>query len=207
MIRLGITGGIGSGKSYVARLLEERGVPVYDTDKEAKRLMLSDERIREGLVGLLGENVYNEGGLNKPLLIEYLFAGEENASRINAIVHPRVKEDFLRWAADNCDKEVVALESAILFESGFEDVTDRVVAVYAPLEVRLARAMQRDGATAEQVRARMASQMDDEEKRKRADFVVVNDGTRLDLQLDQLWHFLKNGSKREKGEQGACVCH
>ena len=111
MVRIGITGGIGSGKSYVSRLLQERGVPVYDTDSEAKRLMQADVDIRQGLTGLLGETAYQaDGTLNKPLVAGYLFAGPRHAARINAIVHPRVKADFLRWVATKADCAFVALE-------------------------------------------------------------------------------------------------
>lgn len=202
MIRVGITGGIGSGKSYVAHLLSQRGLPVYDTDTEAKRLMLSDADIRMGLIGLLGEEVYADGKLNKPLLVSYLFASDEHASRINSIVHPCVKRDFLRWAASQTTHEIVALESAILYESGFDDVVDYVVAVYAPLEIRIRRAMERDSATEEQVRKRIAAQMEEEVKRDRADFVIMNDGRPLAPQLDALLKALKN----RKGGRDACVC-
>lgn len=97
MIKLGITGGIGSGKSYVARMLSQKGFAVYDTDSEAKRLMISDTDIRRELIELLGPEVYSGEKLNKPLLANYLFATEDNAARMNSIVHPCVKRDFLRW--------------------------------------------------------------------------------------------------------------
>lgn len=198
MVRLGVTGGIGSGKSYVLRLLAERGIPVYDSDSEAKRLMLVDAGIREGLTGLLGNDVYLPGGeLNKPLISAYLFASVQNAERINAIVHPRVKAGFNRWASEQ-KAPIVALESAILFESGFEDVVDFVVTVCAPIEVRMHRVQERDGATEAQVRKRMAAQMDDEEKCKRSDFVILNDGNKpLDIQIDDLLQIL---GRMEKGK-------
>lgn len=198
MVRLGVTGGIGSGKSYVLRLLAERGIPVYDSDSEAKRLMLVDAGIREGLTGLLGNDVYlPDGELNKPLISAYLFASVQNAERINAIVHPRVKAGFNRWASEQ-KAPIVALESAILFESGFEDVVDFVVTVYAPIEVRMHRVQERDGATEAQVRKRMAAQMDDEEKCKRSDFVILNDGNKpLDIQIDDLLQIL---GRMEKGK-------
>lgn len=191
MVRFGVTGGIGSGKSYVLRLLAERGIPVYDSDSEAKRLMLVDADIREGLTGLLGNDVYlPDGELNKPLISAYLFASVQNAERINAIVHPRVKAGFNRWASEQ-KAPIVALESAILFESGFEDVVDFVVTVCAPMEVRMYRVQERDGATEAQVRKRMAAQMDDEEKCKRSDFVILNDGNKpLDIQIDDLLQIL-----------------
>ena len=191
MVRFGVTGGIGSGKSYVLRLLAERGIPVYDSDSEAKRLMLVDAGIREGLTGLLGNDVYlPDGELNKPLISAYLFASVQNAERINAIVHPRVKAGFNHWASEQ-KAPIVALESAILFESGFEDVVDFVVTVCAPIEMRMHRVQERDGATEAQVRKRMAAQMDDEEKCKRSDFVILNDGNKpLDIQIDDLLQIL-----------------
>lgn len=155
MIKIGITGGIGSGKSYVSHLLEEAGIPVYDTDTEAKKLTLSHPRIREGLLVLLGEDVYKaDGSLNKPVLASYLFASTENAGRVNRIIHPCVYEDFQQWADRQAASgtEVVAMESAILFESGFHTAVDYVVMVYAPLELRITRAMQRDAATEAQIR-------------------------------------------------------
>lgn len=187
MIRLGITGGIGSGKSYVSRLLADAGIPVYDTDSQAKRLMLEHPVIREQLVGLLGEEVYLDGQLNKPLLAGYLFAGPENASRINGIVHPVVKHDFQEWALHHSDAGIVAMECAILYESGFDKAVDKVLMVYAPEAVRLQRAMQRDRATEAQIRSRMAAQLNEEEKRNRADFVIYNDGVcPLSSQLQEL---------------------
>lgn len=187
MISIAITGGIGSGKSYVSGLLQRQGVPVYSADDEAKRLMQVDEGIRNDLVSLLGKDVYLDGALNKPLLASYLFADADNAARVNAIVHPRVKADFKRWLAARQEEELVAFECAILFEAGFEDTVDVVMMVYAPEELRMERAMKRDHATQEQIRARMATQMDDEEKCRRADYVVRNDGTvSLEKQLSDL---------------------
>lgn len=195
MISIAITGGIGSGKSYVSNLLEERGIPIYNADNESKRLTVSDEEIRKGLVALVGEQVYfDDGTLNKSLLAAYLFASSEHATKVNAIIHPRVKVDFRRWLEEHEDYEIVGLESAILYESGFDDVVDAVVAVYAPESLRLERAMKRDGATEAQIRARMSAQMNEEEKRDKADFVVLNDGSAcLQKQLDALIYQIKRG--------------
>ncbi len=195
MISIAITGGIGSGKSYVSNLLEERGIPIYNADNESKRLTVSDEEIRKGLVALVGEQVYfDDGTLNKSLLAAYLFASSEHATQVNAIIHPRVKADFRRWLEEHTDCEIVGLESAILYESGFDDVVDAVVAVYAPESLRLERAMKRDGATEAQIRARMSAQMNEEEKRNKADYVVLNDGSAcLQKQLDALIYQIKRG--------------
>jgi dephospho-CoA kinase len=193
MISIAITGGIGSGKSYVSALLQAGGIPIYNTDDEAKRLMLSDEGIRRDLIALLGEEVYRDGALNKPLLASYLFADSSNAARINGIVHPRVKEDFLRWVKLHTQKEIVGMECAILFEAGFEDAVDAVVMVYAPEDIRLERAMKRDSATEAQIRARMNAQISDEEKCRKSDYVIHNDGSlSLENQLSALVGQLKN---------------
>ena len=194
MVKIGITGGIGSGKSYVSRLLTEHyGIPVYNTDSEAKRLMLSDEGIHRRLTALLGKEVYkSDGTLNKPLLANYLFADSCHAGQINAIVHPQVKADFLKWADLQTGCEVVALESAILFESGFDNIVDKVVMVYAPVELRIRRVMLRDGTTEEKIRQRIVAQMDDKAKQERSDFIIFNDGSRpLNLQLDDLQETLE----------------
>ena len=192
MICVAITGGIGSGKSYVSAMLEERGIPVYNADTESKRLTLSNAEIRNKLIALLGEEIYANGELNKPMLASYLFASTENAVRINGIIHPVVKEDFKRWLTNHTEKEITAFESAILYEAGFEDSVDAVLVVFAPHELRLERAMKRDKATREQIEARMDAQMDEEEKCRRADFVVYNDGSLpLDEQLTSFINQLK----------------
>lgn len=194
MIKIAITGGIGSGKSYVSHLLEDMNIPVYNADNEAKRLTVSDEGIRRELVALLGEEVYKEGALNRPLVASYLFSDPAHAAQINAVIHPRVRKDFAAWAERLEGCEVAGMESAILYEASFEDTVDAVVMVYAPVDLRVQRAMYRDGASEEQVRARIAAQMDDDEKCRRADFTVVNDGVRpLIPQLNAIIEQLKRG--------------
>lgn len=175
-MKIGVTGGIGSGKSYVCRMIEAMGYPVYYTDDEAKRLMLSHDTIRTSLVSLLGKDVYlPSGDINKPLLAKYLFAGKDNADRINSIVHPVVKSDFLHWA-ELQDSAHVFMECAILFESGFDSVVDFKWIVTAPEDVRLARAMTRDQASESQIRDRMKSQMAESDKVRLADRCIINDG-------------------------------
>lgn len=174
-IRIGITGGIGSGKSMVSHLLRVFGVPVYVSDVETKRLMASDLSIRRELQTLLGKDVYAEGRLDKSLLASYLFASPEHARRVNAIVHPRVKADFRAWTERHADCPMAGIESAILIEAGFRDVVDRVVLVTAPEELRIVRAMRRDSAAREDIVRRIRSQMSDDEKRRYADYVILND--------------------------------
>lgn len=185
---LGITGGIGSGKSYVSSLLKrEFGIPVYDCDKEAKRLTVADEGIREKLIELVGPEVFNGEELNKKCLADYLFSDPEHTSLVNGIIHPAVLEDFKLWAKKQ-EAKVVALESAILFESSFNAYVDKVLFVDAPEEVRLRRAMIRDTATEEQIKARMKMQQP-ELHRAQADFDIdnsTNDDTRLLEQLTEI---------------------
>lgn len=192
MIKIAVTGGIGSGKSYISHLLENMHIPVYNADNEAKRLTASDAGIRGELIALLGEDVYKDGLLNKPLLASYLFSNPAHVLQINSIIHPRVRKDFTVWVERQEKCEIVGMESAILYEAGFQDTVDAVIMVYAPVELRIQRAMYRDGASEEQVRARIAAQMDDEEKRRRADFTVVNDGVQLLIpQLNRIVEQLK----------------
>lgn len=177
MIKLGITGGIGSGKSFVSRCLKEGfSVQVYDTDREAKRLMLEHEGIRADLIALLGEEVYTAAGLNKPLLAAYIFSSPENAQKVNAIVHPRVKEDFRNWAfrQEQAGCQLVGVESAILFESGFDREVDKTLTVSAPLELRITRVMERDRVGREQVLERITAQISEEERNRLSDFSVEN---------------------------------
>lgn len=159
MVKLAITGGIGSGKSYVARQMTLLlGIPVYDSDSNAKRLNEKSSLIRQGLTALVGPDVYlSDGHLNKPLLASFIFANEENARKVNALIHPVVKEDFLKWA-DEQNSPVVAIETALLAESGIDLVVDKIIRVDAPLETRIQRAMKRDGATREQILARISRQ-------------------------------------------------
>ncbi|MDR0962149.1 MAG: dephospho-CoA kinase [Mediterranea sp.] len=186
-IKIGITGGIGSGKSVVSHLLSVMGVPVYISDIASKQLTVFDPDIRRELTDLVGAEVYDGRTLNKELLARYMFGNPEHLHAVNAIIHPRVRDDFRDWAEQHASEPLVAMESAILIEAGFAGEVDKVVMVYAPEEVRIRRAMQRDGATRELVERRVRSQMSDEEKRKQADFVIVNaDDTPLMPQVLQL---------------------
>ena len=196
MISIAITGGIGSGKTYVSNMFQERGIPIYNADTEAKRLMVQDEVIRKELVALVGEEVYQGAELNKPLLASYLFSSAEHVQQINSIVHPRVKADFIEWLKARQEYEVAGIESAILFEAGFRDSVDSVIMVSAPEELRLARAMKRDRATEQQIRNRMSAQMNEDEKIKMADFVICNDETQpLDEQISFILQILKTSKK------------
>lgn len=176
LIKVGITGGIGSGKSVVSRLLGIMGIPVYISDSESKRLTQTDSSIREGLIGVLGDCIYLNGQLNKSLLASYMFGNPEHVKQVNGIIHPCVRNDFRAWIASQKEQHIVGLESAILVEAGFEAEVDVVIMVYAPQELRLRRAMFRDMVSEQEICRRIQSQMDDEEKRLYANYVVYNDG-------------------------------
>ncbi len=175
MKRIGITGGIGSGKSVVAELLKLHGVPVYIADEESKRLTDHSPIIREKLIALFGSDLYTEKGLNKKLLASYIFGDETLLQQVNRIIHPEVNRDFDAWCVRQ-HTPLCAIESAILFESGFYKIVDICLMVYAPIDVRIARALQRDHTSREALLKRIGSQMPDEIKRERADFTILNDG-------------------------------
>lgn len=193
MIKIGITGGIGSGKSVVATLLRLYGIPVYIADEESKRLTNSSPVIRRALVDLVGEAVYDaDGKLDKPRLANFIFGQPEHLARVNAIIHPEVNRDFLDWS-ERQEKAFCAIESAILFESGFDRIVDVKLMVLAPLEIRLERAIARDHALREALERRIKSQMADEEKASRSDFVIHNDGRQaLIPQVENFIGWLKN---------------
>lgn len=173
MLKIGVTGGIGSGKSTVCRLFAARGIAVYDTDAAAKRLMAEDAALRRAIEARFGEECYQEGALNRPWLARQVFGDEAALQALNRLVHPAVIADFERWATEQQSAYVV-VESAILYEAGLDQAVDRVVAVLAPERLRIERAMQRDGATEEQIRSRIAAQLSDEELHRRADVSLVN---------------------------------
>lgn len=179
MVTLGITGGIGSGKSIVSKILRLKKIPVYDADTEAKRIMVEDPLVVEGLIGLLGASVItSDGELDRKYIAGKIFGNSVLLEAVNLLVHPAVGRDFVRWADEQQKRGVslVAFESAILFEANMRGVLNKVLLVTAPEEVRVERVVARDGVTVEQVRARMNHQMGEEEKKLLSDFVIYNDG-------------------------------
>lgn len=194
---LGITGGIGSGKSYVARLLSQYwGIPVYDCDAAAKRLEEDDAQLRHALMQLAGPHVYDaDGRLQRRELAAYIFGDATHASAVNALVHPAVRRDLDQWLARQT-APLAAVESAILYESGFAEGLDATLCVEASTPTRLRRAMQRDAATQAQVEARMAHQK--AELRQQADYIVTNEGDGDDALLQQLRHVVSELLPEEK---------
>lgn len=173
MYKVGITGGIGSGKSTVTRILESLGVAVYIADDRAKGLMANDKELRNALVARFGKDTYLDGELNRAYLAERVFSNATELSALNSIVHPAVMRDFDAWAERQTSPYVV-IESAILFEAGLDDRVDCVVSVLAPEELRIERAMARDGATREDVERRIANQISDDERSERSKYAIVN---------------------------------
>lgn len=182
MIRLGITGGIGSGKSTVTNIIKLLDIPVYIADIESKKLTESSPIIRQKLIKAFGSNLYNGNQLDKQLLASYIFNDKHKLATVNSIIHPEVDKHFCEWLEKNRHYDIVALEAAILYESGMERLTDKIMVVYTPLEDRIQRTMLRDNTTRERVLDRINSQLSDDEKLKRADYVVYNDETKSLIQ-------------------------
>lgn len=186
MRRVAVTGGIGSGKSTVCKALATlSGAPIYDSDQRAKQVMATHPEVRRELVEFFGSEVFEGGVLNRRLIASQVFGNTKRLARLNAIVHPRVVEDFEQWTKVQ-RADYVILESALLFSSPLVGHYDLAVVVDAPLEVRVERCVRRDGATAEEVRRRIESQMPAEQMRAMADFVVEADGRDLAPQIAEL---------------------
>lgn len=179
MRRVGITGGIGSGKSVVCRILEVLGVPVFHADLEARRLYDEDPNVRAAMIEAFGTALYGSGTLDRRMLARLIFRNEQARKVVNGIVHPRVRERFEQWCRMHAQHAYVVMEAAILVETGGHEAFDELVVVTAPEEVRLARVMQRDGATEAEVRARMAAQGADAARLALAGTVIVNDDRTL----------------------------
>ncbi|MFT3901877.1 MAG: dephospho-CoA kinase [Niabella sp.] len=175
MLKIGITGGIGSGKSTVAKVFGTLGIPVYDSDTEAKKLMNEDTTIRQAITEAFGVESYTDGQLNRAYISAIVFQDEEKLTILNNISHPAVIAHAEKWFA--AQKAPYSLkEAALLFESGGNKVLDYIIGVYAPRNVRIERVMQRNGMKQTTVENIMAKQMDEDEKMKCCDFVIDNSG-------------------------------
>ena len=170
---VGLTGGIGSGKSTVACYFGALGVPVYNSDLRARELMEQDASLKEGIVGLLGMEAYKGEELNRPYIASQVFAQKQLLNQLNALVHPAVREDFRQWTARQQAPYVIQ-EAAILIENGAYRELDRLILVTAPKRERIRRVIRRDSITEQDVVARMKNQWEDEEKISLADFVIQN---------------------------------
>ena len=180
-------------------MFAERGVAHYDSDSRAKALMNESAELRKALVAEFGEECYVGGALNRAYLASKVFGSEEQLAKLNSIVHPAVKADFQRWAEAQ-EGDYCILETAILFESGFDALVDQKVAILAPQPLRVMRAMERDGATKEQIEARIKAQMGDDELMARCDFAIVNihleDVEKDVAELNYRFKMMNNGQAR-----------
>lgn len=174
MIKIGVTGGIGSGKSLVCQIIRTMGYPVYNADLRARNLTNSHPLIVNGVKKLFGENVYSNGLLNRKIVAEKVFNDVKLLIQLNKIIHPIVSDDFNEWLLQNHNENLVFKEAAILFESGANKQVDRVIAVWAPKELRIKRVCDRDGVAPEEVEKRISNQMDVEEINSRSDYIIRN---------------------------------
>ncbi|NGF56891.1 dephospho-CoA kinase [Parapusillimonas sp. SGNA-6] len=174
-IKVGITGGIGTGKSFVSKIFKTLGVPFYDADLEAKLIMNKDAKVREALIGAFGSQTYfDDGSLNRRYLSEQVFNDNEKLALLNSIVHPAVIQDSIDWS-NRQHAPYILKEAALLYESGSYKNLDYTILVTAPEELRIQRVMQRDHVDREEVLRRMAKQMPEAEKLQYADFLIHND--------------------------------
>ena len=174
MLRVGLTGGIGSGKSTVAKIFESLDIPVYYADDAARNIMNTDKELKAALIKKFGDRVYKEGLLDRSWLATIVFADKEKLALLNSLTHPVTIRDADRWMQKQTSPYTIK-EAALLFESRANEHLDHIIGVYAPQELRIKRVMTRDKVTAEEVMKRLNRQMNEEEKMKRCDSVIVND--------------------------------
>jgi len=174
MLRIGLTGGIGSGKSTVARIFEVLGIPVYSADDASKKLMVEDKELKKNIIRSFGDQSYINGELNRKYLSAQVFNDNKKIALLNSLVHPATLKDAVEWMKKQ-NAPYTIKEAALIFESGSNKLLDYVIGVKSPHSLRIERAMKRDNVSAAQVEARMKLQMDEEEKMNLCDFIIVND--------------------------------
>ncbi|TAH28325.1 MAG: dephospho-CoA kinase [Cytophagales bacterium] len=192
---VGITGGIGSGKSIVCKVFGLLGVPIYESDLRARYLMNNDEQLIETLKKIFGSEIYNDNReLNRRFIIENIFKDNQKTLLLNSVVHPKVAQDFIDWQDKHQNFEYLLNESALLFESGSYKRMDKVVTIFAPLEIRKKRINSRDKQRTEQeIDNIIKKQLPEEEKKERADFIIENDDKKALLpQILQLHYLLRH---------------
>lgn len=194
MIVVGLTGGIGSGKTTVANFFVELGVPVYNSDKEAKKLMTSSKQVKKAVIELLGKQAYKNKKLNKKYISEQIFNDQSLLIKINGIVHPAVEKDFLAWANKQKAPYVIQ-ETALIFENKKQDFYDFIILVTAPIKLRLERVKVRDGASEKEVLNRLKNQLDDDDKIPFSDYVLENIKlSKTKLKVEEIHNALLNNS-------------
>jgi len=181
MIKLGVTGGIGSGKTLVCSVISAMGYPVFNADLEARRIVDSDPRLISTIKNFFGDDIYVNNQLNRKKVSEIVFTDQEKLEKLNSIIHPAVADHFNEWVSQYKSRTLVVKEAAILFESGAYKGLDKIISVVAPTELRVKRVMERDGFSQETVLSRMNNQFPQEELIKRSDYIIDNDGIMLIL--------------------------
>jgi len=178
MKKIGLTGGIGAGKTYVSKIFQQMGIPIFNADEQAKKCMVEDANLKAAVQLAFGESMYLKGVLQKEALAQIVFNNTEALAKLNALVHPIVKQKFEDWCTQQSASMVIK-EAAILFESDAHLGLDAVVCVSAPEKLRIARVQKRDVSSVEQIESRMSKQMPQAEKEELADFLIVNDEVQL----------------------------
>ena len=186
----GITGGIGSGKTSAAKFFEDLGVPVYNSDTRAKNIQNEDQDVKSKIIEAFGDEAYNETGMNRPFIAKQVFQNQEKLNLLNSIVHPAVFNDFEKWKQQQTSN-IVMKEAAILIESGSYKDCDVVISVVADIETRIARTIERDGLSREEIRARINNQISDEERIAKSDFIIDNNGDLAHLKNEVKQTFIK----------------
>ena len=178
MKKIGLTGGIGAGKTYVSKIFQQMGIPIFNADEQAKKCMVEDANLKAAVQLAFGESMYLKGVLQKDALAKIVFNNTEALAKLSALVHPIVKQKFEDWCTQQSTSLVIK-EAAILFESGAHLGLDAVVSVSAPENLRIERVKKRDGSSVAQIQSRMSKQMSQAEKEELADFLIVNDQVQL----------------------------
>ncbi len=200
MLKIGITGGIGSGKSTVSSIFKVLGIPVFDADTYAKMIMQTDHELKAALIDLFGDASYHQGQLNRKYIAEIVFKDPSQLEKLNALVHPATVKAGEEWAVKQNSPYTIK-EAALFFESGSAAGMDYIIGVYAPQHIRINRVMQRDGVSREEVLNRMKRQIQEEVKMRLCDFVIINDDQRLLIpQVLQLHHTFITESKQQPNE-------
>jgi dephospho-CoA kinase len=181
MLKIGLTGGIGSGKTTIAKIFSTLGIPVYDADRAARLLMLTNEEIRQQVIAAFGEDTYKNNQLDRAYLAAIVFSNEQKLQQLNAITHPVTIQDSISWFNRQTAPYAIK-EAALIFESGSNKHLDYIIGVWAPRQLRTERLLLRGDLTKAQINERMARQMNEEQKMERCDFVIKNDGTASVLQ-------------------------
>src|SRR5688572_12725570 len=181
-VQIGITGGIGSGKTLVCEVLEEIGIPVYYADIEAKLLLETNQSIVDGVTRIIGPEAYDsEGKANRGVISSVVFADENKLNDLNALIHPMVQKHYRDWVGSHIGKTLIGKEAAIMFESGADRDMDYIIAVTAPENIRIQRVIKRDDKTEEEIRKIITQQLPAMEVTNRSDFEIINDGETLVL--------------------------